>query len=210
AGVLGVMLGYSRIPAQWTSAIPAIADKKFSYTNYSYNDIVRASVERAVKLAQQAGGTATDTDIRIPAQAPLAPALEQWSMGKPDRAFSASDPAWSWTGTWTDEPVSEGRYRSSSRVSVAAGDEASITFTGTAIAIVGRNSQDGGRAKVYLDGTLIGEIDSYIPERTLDHALWHTYGLPPGKHAIRVVTTGEADKRSSGHKIGISRAMTFQ
>ena len=210
AGVLGVILGYSGIPERWTSGIPAIADKKFSYTNYSYNDIVRLSVERAAKLAQRAGGTLTDTEIRFPDQAPSAPALEQWSMGKPDRAVNAADEAWSWTGAWTDQSASEGRYRSTSRVSVAAGDEASLAFTGTAIALVGQNGQDGGRARIHLDGKLVGEIDSYVSERTLDHALWHTYGLQPGKHVIRIVTTGEADTRSSGRKVAISRAIAFR
>ena len=131
-------------------------------------------------------------------------------MGKPDRAVNTTDEAWSWTGAWTDQTASEGRHRSTSRASVAAGEEASLAFTGTAVAIVGFNGQDGGRAKVHLDGTLVGEIDSYVPERTLDNALWHTYGLQPGKHVVRIVTTGEADKRSSGRKIAITRAITFQ
>ena len=210
AGVLGVLVGYSGIPERWTSGIPAIADKKFSYTNYSYNDIVRLSVERAIKVAQAAGGTLTEKEIRIPNQPPRAPKLEQWSMGKPDRAVNTTDEAWSWKGAWTDQTVSEGRYRSMLRASLARGDEATLTFTGTAIALVGQNGRDGGRAKVHLDGKLVGEIDSYIPERTLDHSLWHTYGLQPGKHVLRIVTTGGADRRSSGRKVAISRAMTFQ
>lgn len=178
--------------------------------NNSYNDIVRLSVERAIKVAQAAGGTLTEKEILIPNQPPLAPKLEQWSMGKPDRAVNTTDEAWSWKGAWTDQTVSEGRYRSTLRVSLARGDEATLTFTGTAIALVGQNGQDGGRARIHLDGKLVGEIDSYVSERTLDHALWHTYGLQLGKHVLRIVTTGEADKRSSDRKVAISRAMTFQ
>lgn len=146
----------------------------------------------------------------MPNQPPLAPKLEQWTMGKPDRAVNTTDEAWSWKEAWTDQTVCEGRSRSTLRVSLARGDEATFTFTGTAIALVGQNGRDGGRAKVHLDGKLVGEIDSYVSERTLDHALWHTYGLQLGKHVLRIVTTGEADKRSSGRKVAISRAMTFQ
>lgn len=111
AGVLGVILGYSGIPERWTSGILAIADKKCAYTNYSYNDIVRLSVERAIKVAQGAGGTLTDKEIGMPNQAPRAPKLEQWSMGKSDRAANTTDEAWSWTGAWTDQTASERRYR---------------------------------------------------------------------------------------------------
>jgi hypothetical protein len=39
AGILGVMLGYEKIPDFWKSGIPALADKKFQFTNYSYNEI---------------------------------------------------------------------------------------------------------------------------------------------------------------------------
>jgi hypothetical protein len=210
AGVLGVILGFSGIPERWTSGVPAIADKKFSYTNYSFNDIIRLSVERAAMLVQRAGGSLTDAEIRLPVQEPLAAPLEQWSMGKPDRAIRAQDAEWSWTGTWEERPVTEGRYRSSLRTAAGAGNEATVTFTGSAVAISGSNSPDGGRAKVYLDGAYVGDIDAFVAERTLDHALWHAYGLPPGKHVVRIITTGEADKRSTGTKIAIGRAIVFQ
>ena len=61
-----------------------------------------------------------------------------------------------------------------------AGAEATFTFEGTGVAIVGRSSQDGGRADVYLDGKKAGEIDAWIPERTHDNDYWHVTGLPPG------------------------------
>ncbi|MEZ5366058.1 MAG: hypothetical protein R2748_27925 [Bryobacterales bacterium] len=34
------MLGYEAIPEQWKSHIPSIADKKFSYTDFSFDSIV--------------------------------------------------------------------------------------------------------------------------------------------------------------------------
>lgn len=40
AGILGVMLGYERIPATWKAGIPALADTKFEFTSYSFNEIV--------------------------------------------------------------------------------------------------------------------------------------------------------------------------
>ena len=42
AGVLGVMLGYRRIPGQWKSGIPAIADQKFKYTDFTFHTIVES------------------------------------------------------------------------------------------------------------------------------------------------------------------------
>ena len=56
AGVLGVMLGYKKIPDSWKSGIPAIADRKFSFTNFSFRSIVESTVKRAIALAEQNGG----------------------------------------------------------------------------------------------------------------------------------------------------------
>jgi hypothetical protein len=44
--VLGVMLGYDAIPDEWKSGIPAIADQKFAFTDYSFNDIVASTMAR--------------------------------------------------------------------------------------------------------------------------------------------------------------------
>src|SRR5215208_4074300 len=47
AGILGVMLGYEAIPERWRSGLPALADRKFSYTDYSFNEIVASTITRA-------------------------------------------------------------------------------------------------------------------------------------------------------------------
>ena len=51
-GVLGVMLGYAKIPDEWKSGIPAIADRKFAYTDYSFDDIVASTLKRAVTVVR--------------------------------------------------------------------------------------------------------------------------------------------------------------
>ncbi len=131
-------------------------------------------------------------------------------MGTPDRTLDVTDEAWSWSEGWSDQKSSLGPYPLVLRVSAAQGDQARLAFTGTAIALVGHAGPDGGRAKVYVDDRLTGEIDSYAPERTFDNALWHRYGLPPGTHTLTVVTTGEGDRQSSGRRIAIGRAITYR
>ena len=66
AGILGVMLGYDAIPDKWKSGIPAIADQKFDYTNYSFNEIVASTMTRALKIVERAGGRVTASDIAVP------------------------------------------------------------------------------------------------------------------------------------------------
>ena len=54
-GVLGVMIGYAQIPAAYKPELDKIADTKFSFTEYSFNDIVK-STEAADAGRDHAGG----------------------------------------------------------------------------------------------------------------------------------------------------------
>jgi hypothetical protein len=90
-----------------------------------------------------------------------------------------------------------------------AGAEATLRFSGTGVALVGKMSQDGGLADVDLDGQPAGQLDAYIVERTNDDALWHVTGLSPGPHTVRVVVRGAADPRSKGRAVTLERAIIF-
>jgi hypothetical protein len=77
------------------------------------------------------------------------------------------------------------------------------------VAIVGTMDQEGGRADVYLDGAMAGEIDAWIPERTHDDDYWHVTGLASGPHTVRIVVRGDADPRSKGRAIRLERAIVY-
>ncbi|MBI3735407.1 ADP-ribosylglycohydrolase family protein, partial [Candidatus Sumerlaeota bacterium] len=207
-GILGVMLGWEAIPENWKSGIPTIAEKKFDYTNYSFNDIIASTMTRALKNIRLAGGRIEGDQIMIPAQTPKPPKLEQWSMGIPQKRLFTDAPDWRFDGKWPAAMDVE-RNRLRGHAATDPGAVATLEFTGTAIAIIGHCRQDGGRADVYLDGSKVAEIDAYIPENTHDNDLWHAYRLAPRKHTVRIVTRPDADPRSAGHLVMIESAVTF-
>ncbi len=210
AGILGVMLGYDRIPDQWKAGIPALAGKKFSYTDYSFDDIVSSTMKRAEQVVRLAGGRVEQDALVIPAQTAKPPALEQWDMGVPTEVVPADRPAWQWGRGW--EPIGPGRdgARGVGFSTDAAGAEVTFTFTGTAATLLGGLSQQGGRADVLLDGKAARPIDSWIPERTHDDALWHVYGLKPGMHTVKIVTAGAANPHSTGTRVEVWRAVVYR
>jgi hypothetical protein len=208
-GILGVMLGYSGIPDSWKSGIPALADSKFDYTQSSLNDICRSTLMRALTLVRMAGGTVTNADVIIPDQAPKAAALEQWDMGVPVKRVAITDAAWSFNG-FSDVASTASRDKAVRKRASGAGAEATLRFTGAALAVVGDMTQDGGRADVFLDGQPARAIDAYIVERTHDNDLWHVYGLPQGEHTLRIVTRADADARSKGKTISIVEAVVYR
>ncbi|HET6898014.1 MAG TPA: ADP-ribosylglycohydrolase family protein, partial [Vicinamibacteria bacterium] len=178
AGILGVMLGYEKIPDVWKSGIPAIADTRFSFTQYSFNEIVASTMRRAEKVIAAAGGRVTDKAVFVPAQAPQAPPLEQWRADPPRQRVAYTDPAWTWNPGFMDGSVkSPGDREMRFKEAKDADAEAELAFEGTGVAIVGRCSQDGGRADVVLDGQKAGEIDAWIPANTHDNDYWHVTGL---------------------------------
>jgi ADP-ribosylglycohydrolase len=208
-GILGVMLGYSGIPDAWTRGIPAVADRKFSYTQSSLNDICRITLARALKLVESAGGSVAGSDITIPAQDPVAAPLEQWNMGVPSARVGADEAAWQFKGFSRAAGPAEGEAAAGMRAE-GAGAEAVLTFTGTAVSVVGGLTPRGGRADVFLDGEPAAAIDAYAGARTHDNALWHTYGLADGRHVLRIVTRADADPRSTGRVVSILEAVVYK
>lgn len=203
AGVLGAMLGYERIPAAQRTELAKIADTKFRFTDYSFNDIVRSTEARALKAIIAAGGRVNEHEIVVPRLAPMAPPLEQCDFGRPVKLVAATDPAWNWKGEWQTgkEATTAG----------GAGNEASLRFTGTGIALVGQLAQDGGRADVYIDGAKQELVaDAYIVPDTFDNALWHVFGLAPGEHTLRLMVRDDAERRSTGRKFTIRCAVIYR
>jgi hypothetical protein len=187
AGILGVMLGYKRIPAKWTAPLPAIADEKFSYTNYSFNSIVKSTVERAKLVVQREGGRVNGQELIIPAQAPESLKLEQFAPGKVVERIEVTDPRWKWQGIWEKF----GRRREENR-SKTAGAEATVTFDGTGAMLVGSLNADRGTADLYLDGKLMEKIDGYNDDGFRgSEGLWGEFDLKPGAHTVRVVVNGQ-------------------
>ncbi len=208
-GVLGVMLGYSGIPAPYKEGIPKLADSRFDFTDYSFNDITRSTMTRALKVIERAGGRVGDV-VEVPVQAAVPPPLEQWNMGVPAARVEPGSSAWTFKGEWQTSPAWDGAGVAQRKTSTGGTREAAFTFEGTGFALVGRYGQDGGRAHLYLDGKHAGVVDAYIPERTFDNDLWHAWGLHPGRHTVRIVTRDDADPRSTGKRLTIELAIVYK
>jgi hypothetical protein len=209
AGILGVVMGYEKIPERFKSGIPPLADTKFEYTRYSFNEIVKSTLARAEKVIERAGGLVTPTEVVIPVQAPQAPPLEQWDSGVPLARVEFDQTAWTWKGAWTTATLKNDWSSWRVREAGGPGDEAVFAFEGTGVTIVGTMTQQGGRADVWIDGQKAGEIDAWIPERTNDNDYWHVTGLASERHTVRIVVRPDADARSKGRRVQIERAIVY-
>lgn len=75
---------------------------------------------------------------------------------------------------------------------------AEFTFTGTGIQWIGESNYHCGIAEVYLDGTKVSTVDSFIaPENSTQFINFSREGLPYGEHTIKVVATGQKNPAST-------------
>lgn len=78
AGVLACMKGYAAL-GDLAAGIPAIQDKNFVYTDYSFTTLVQACQRVAEQIVVRAGGQVTEDAYILPVQTPAPPeTLEQW------------------------------------------------------------------------------------------------------------------------------------
>lgn len=81
AGILGTMLGYSRIPEMWKMGLSEAEDIDFKYTSMSLNDVYAMGYRHAVEVAKRNGGSVNGEVLTIATQVPRPVRLEQSFAG---------------------------------------------------------------------------------------------------------------------------------
>lgn len=214
--VLGVIKGFSKLPADMQSGIEAIKDSIFINTNYSFSRASESTFNYASRLVLEKGGKISGKKMMIKEQKPVPSQLE---ISFPDVVFdksiSASDrKAWSAKGLWVSKLYPRKKSEEfHALMGSKAGDELEFTFDGTGVSITGDWVKDGGKADVFLDGKLHRAIDTYYNFSNQEHtsvSIWHVFHLMPGKHTVKVVVRGEKRPESDGTNVYISGALVFK
>jgi hypothetical protein len=100
-----------------------------------------------------------------------------------------------YTETW-EVTVSRAWSEKTSLFTWVTNAQAIFSFTGTSIRWIGYRGSLGGIARVYLDGTFVGDIDTYAADDTHQAILFEVKGLAPGSHVLTIVNTGQMNPLS--------------
>jgi hypothetical protein len=165
AGILGALIGYSKIPAFWTQGLAEVEATRFPFANLSLDDAYRLSDQHARRLIREHGGTVADDHVAI--------ALETIAPVKVEQNFEGH------------VPVGEIVVRQ--RIT----DETSFTFEGIGFAVQGAaRSQTGTdaliQADVFIDDRLHETIDLPTAHINRRYAPFWAYGLADGRHTVRL------------------------
>jgi len=84
-----------------------------------------------------------------------------------------------------------------------AGSQAKFTFTGSGVTWIGFSDPWSGIATVYLDGVLVGTIDTYSADQQAQKKQYSNTNLPRGTHTLTIKVNGQMDANSQGEWVWI-------
>ncbi len=209
-GILGVMLGYRRIPDAWKSGIPAISDKKFSYTDFTYPEIVASTEKRALALIEATGGKVGADAVEIAVQKPKPLPVPLWDdYGAPVERVKTSDCAVGMEGRVEDlgggGPSGANRVRRGQR-------SCRFRLRGRARLSPGRICRRAARPPFIWTANADRTVDVVSDEAQNrgGEAVWHLFGLKKGKHTVRLVVDGKPGPGSDATDVAIEGLIVFR
>jgi hypothetical protein len=184
AGILGVILGYARIPPFWKQGLSEVEPMKFQYANLSLNDAYDLSFEHALELIRRNGGQVGDDHVDI--------AVQQVSPVRVEQNFERHF------------PVAEIALRR--RLT----DEATFSFEGIGFVVQGSARSESGKDEVvvvemYIDDRLAETVELPTNLARRKYVPFWKYELPAGKHTVRL----KVRNPSADASVWIERAIVY-
>ncbi|MBN2288374.1 MAG: ADP-ribosylglycohydrolase family protein [Candidatus Glassbacteria bacterium] len=175
-GILGTLLGFSRIPDRWKLGLDKVENLKFSYSNYSLEDACRVSYRLAAELVRRGGGEVTDDAWKIRLEPPKAP-------DKIEVGFEGLAPE-------SKSFIGGGRWEPGHKLT--PDNPYTGTFQGAAFVIDGRLEGYRGQAQceVYVDGSLVEQVVLAVNLHDRRTPLFWSYDLEQGPHQVEVRMLG--------------------
>ncbi len=167
AGILGVILGYNKIPSYWKPAIEKVEDLKFPYTNMTLKEVYDLSYKHATELITKNGGEVGESNIKIKIQNPEVLPYEE-----------------SFQGLY---PTKELLVRED-----ILNEDINIDFTGNGIVVLGNvKSQCGiptsnyvALLNVYIDGNKVEQVKMPYDFTIRKYDIFYKYLIPQGNHKL--------------------------
>src|SRR6185503_18437262 len=100
-----------------------------------------------------------------------------------------SNPAISFTGKWFANPGAT-HSGGNSALSTDAGSRVSVTFSGSGISWIANEDEWSGVARVYVDGVLKTELDTYVSPSQPRAVPYTVNSLAAGSHTLTIEVTG--------------------
>jgi ADP-ribosylglycohydrolase len=173
-GVLGVMLGYKKIPDYWKMGLKDAESIDFKYTTMSLNKVYGISFNHALKEIERNGGNVKDNKVTIALQTPKPVKFEQSFAGM--------------------HPVDK------KNLSTTGIKNLDFEFEGTGFILKGEARKKRKeladytfKAGLYIDGQKVETANLPTSFTTRRHELFWRYALPNKKHSVHITVLNPND-----------------
>jgi hypothetical protein len=110
----------------------------------------------------------------------------------PVTRFQENTPSVAYSGTWSAGSRFSFWSGEFARLSQTAGAQATFTFSGTSIRLIGERRRSGGIARVSIDGAFAADVDTYWwLQDEFQATIFSRKGLTPGTHTITIEVLGQ-------------------
>ena len=109
-----------------------------------------------------------------------------------------TNPAMSYTVGWTQGDTSRAWSGGTAAVSTAPGAQATVSFSGTSVSWIGGRTQQTGIARIFLDGALLTEVDTYSKTEEIRVPMFQATGLADASHTLTIEVTGQQNAAATG------------
>jgi hypothetical protein len=184
AGILGAIIGYSKIPAYWKQGLSDVEPIAFQHAGLSLNDAYDISFKHALDLIRRNGGEVADDHVVVAVQPIKAVRIEQNFEGH--------------------FPIAEIPLRR--RLT----DETTFSFDGIGFVVQGSARSENAKDQVivtemYVDDRLAETIELPTNFTGRRFTPFWRYGLPDGKHTVRLKIRNPAADAS----VSMERAVIY-
>lgn len=162
AGILGTMIGYSKIPEKWMKNLREVEDMNFAYTTISLNKTYKMSYDQALQVIERNGGTVGEHNVTITYHSPVSVKYE--------KAFEGLYPV-----------KKPGIHKNIENVGTFIFEGTGIVFQGE---VKSENKDYVAVVEMYIDGELSEKANLPASFTTRRHDLFWNYQLSSGKHKV--------------------------
>ena len=112
-----------------------------------------------------------------------------------------TNPSVSYTVGWTQGDASRTWSGGTAAVSTAPGAQAAFTFTGSSVSWIGGRTPGTGIARVFLDGNLLAEVDTYSKTEEIRVPMFAATGLTDASHTLTIEVTGRQNAAAASNLV---------
>jgi hypothetical protein len=194
SGIAGILLDGSPVAEVDTYS----KTEEIRVPMFTLNGLANSTHTLTIQVTGRMNPGATSTYVVVDAFDIPAPAISRLQETDPDVSFTAG---WAQDnalyvynagllGGWTQGFALRNWSAGTAMLATSPGAQATFAFNGTGVSWIGARGTQSGIADVFLDGSLVAEVDAYSTTEQIQAALFTATGLADANHVLTILATG--------------------